>query len=139
VSYGVPAVDRQTMLSLIQSASKRRLARVAKRSTRSIPIDESAASKVLVKELRHLFDVASSLLDEDRERQERPSFASLTGARTVAASGKGVFQHRVMGGSSSAEAATIGQDVEDETRYGLFRGPRYLDGRDRSIPRQHAL
>src|SRR6202034_1404362 len=27
----------------------------------------------------------------------------------------GVFQHRVMGGSSSAKADTIGQDVEEET------------------------
>jgi hypothetical protein len=26
-----------------------------------------------------------------------------------------VFQHRVMGGSSSAKADTIGQDVEEET------------------------
>jgi transposase len=41
-----------------------------------------------------------------------------------------VFQHRVMGGSSSAKADTIGQDMEEETRYGLFRWPRYLYGRD---------
>ena len=50
-----------------------------------------------------------------------------------------VFQHRVMDGSSSATADTIGQNVEEETRYGLFRWPRYLDGRDpclRSRPRR---
>src|SRR5580704_15924381 len=44
-----------------------------------------------------------------------------------------------MGGSSSARADTIGQDMEEETRYGLFRWPRYLDGRDaylRSRPRR---
>jgi len=40
----------------------------------------------------------------------------------------GVFQHRVMGGSSSAKADTIGQDVEEETVHGLFCWPRYLDG-----------
>src|SRR6202046_127449 len=32
-----------------------------------------------------------------------------------AARSSGVFQHRVMGGSSSAKADTIGQDVEEET------------------------
>src|SRR5271156_3617162 len=35
-----------------------------------------------------------------------------------------------MGGSSSVKADTMGQDMEEETRYGLFRWPRYLDGRD---------
>jgi hypothetical protein len=40
----------------------------------------------------------------------------------------GVFQHRVMGGSSSAKADTIGQDVEEEIRDGLICWPRYLDG-----------
>ena len=30
------------------------------------------------------------------------------------------FQHRVMGGSSSSKADRIGQDVEEEIRYGLF-------------------
>jgi transposase len=35
-----------------------------------------------------------------------------------------------MDGSSSAKADTIGQDVEEETRHGLFRWPRYLNGRD---------
>src|SRR5271154_5388258 len=35
-----------------------------------------------------------------------------------------------MGGSSSAKADTFGQDMEEETRYALFRWPRYLDGRD---------
>jgi hypothetical protein len=35
-----------------------------------------------------------------------------------------------MGGSSSTKAATIGPSFEEETRHGLFRWPRYLDGRD---------
>ena len=47
-----------------------------------------------------------------------------------------VFQHRVMGRSSSAKAATIGQNVEEETRYGLFCWPRYLDGRDPRLRRR---
>ncbi len=46
VSYGVSAVDRQTMLAVIQSISKRSLARAAKVSTRSIPSDEAAASQL---------------------------------------------------------------------------------------------
>src|SRR5580693_5415570 len=44
-----------------------------------------------------------------------------------------------MGGNSAAKADTIGQDVEEETRHGLFRWPRYLDGGDpflRSRPRR---
>ena len=39
-----------------------------------------------------------------------------------------VFQHRVMGGSSSTEADRIGNDSEEETRHGLFCWPRYLNG-----------
>jgi hypothetical protein len=35
-----------------------------------------------------------------------------------------------MGGSSSSKAATIGQDVEEEIRHGLFCWARYLNGRD---------
>src|SRR5271169_6988835 len=45
-----------------------------------------------------------------------------------------------MGGSSSSEADRISQDLEEETRYGVFCWPRYLDGRDpclRSRPRRH--
>ena len=41
-----------------------------------------------------------------------------------------VFQHRVIGGSSSTKADSIGGDLEEETCDGLFRWPRYLDGRD---------
>ena len=40
------------------------------------------------------------------------------------------FQHRVMGGSSSAKADTIGQDEEEEVRHGLFCSFRIVDGRD---------
>ena len=69
VSYGVSQADRSAMLAVIQSVSKRRLARAAKVSTRSIPSDEAAASEMLVKEFRRLFDVASALAAEDRERQ----------------------------------------------------------------------
>ena len=69
VSYGVSETDRQTMLAVIHSISKRRLARAAKVSTRSIPSDEAAAAAMLMKEFRRLFDVASALAAEDRERQ----------------------------------------------------------------------
>ena len=69
VSYGVSDTDRQTMLAVIRSVSKRRLARAAKVSTRSIPLDESAVNEMLAKEFRRLFDVASTLAAEDRERQ----------------------------------------------------------------------
>jgi hypothetical protein len=70
VSYGVSEIDRRTMLAVIQSVSKRRLARAAKVSTRSIPSDEAAADAMLVKELRRLFEVASSLAAEDCDREE---------------------------------------------------------------------
>src|SRR5580693_9585159 len=35
-----------------------------------------------------------------------------------------------MGGSSSAKVDTIGRDVEEEIRHGLFCWARYFDGRD---------
>src|ERR1700735_1604232 len=38
--------------------------------------------------------------------------------------GKRLFQHRVMGGSSSTKADRIGADSEEEIRHGLFRWPR---------------
>ena len=69
VSYGVSETDRSTMLAVIRSVSKRRLARAAKVSTRSIPSDEAAANEMRVKEFRRLFDVACSLRDDDRNRQ----------------------------------------------------------------------
>jgi len=62
-------IDLRTMLAVIQSVSKRRLARAAKVSTRSIPSDEAAADAISVKELRRLFDVASALAIEDRDKQ----------------------------------------------------------------------
>ena len=58
------------MLAVIQSVSKRCLARAAKVSTRSIPSDEAAADAMSVKEFRRLFDVASALAADDREREE---------------------------------------------------------------------
>ena len=61
VSYGVSETDRSTMLAVIQSVSKRRLALAAKVSTRSIPSDDAAAGEMLMKEFRRLFDVASAL------------------------------------------------------------------------------
>jgi hypothetical protein len=69
VSYGVSAVDRLTMLAVIQSISKRRLARAAKVSTRTIPSAETAASNMPVKEFRRLFDAASALETDDRGRE----------------------------------------------------------------------
>ena len=68
VSYGVSDCDRSTMLSVIQSVSKRRLARAAKVSTRSIPSDEGTANEMEGEEFRRLFDVASALAAEDREQ-----------------------------------------------------------------------
>ena len=50
------------------------------------------------------------------------------GNQRLAPRSSGVFQHRVMGGSSSSQADRIGQDVEEETRHGLFCWPRYLNG-----------
>ncbi len=69
VSYGVSETDRSKMLSVIRSVSKRRLARAARVSTRTIPLDEPVASEMPVKEFRRLFDVASSLAADDRERK----------------------------------------------------------------------
>ena len=69
VSYGVSETDRSKMLLLIRSVSKRRLARAARVSTRTIPLDEPVASEMPVKEFRRLFDVASSLAADDRERK----------------------------------------------------------------------
>jgi hypothetical protein len=42
--------------------------------------------------------------------------------------GVAIIQHRAMGGSSSTKADSIGGDLEEEIRHGLFRWPRYLDG-----------
>lgn len=68
VSYGVSEPDRASMLEVIRSVSKRKLARVAKMSTRSIPWDFAAASEVSDQELRRLFEVASALADDERKR-----------------------------------------------------------------------
>jgi hypothetical protein len=70
VSYGVSEPDRAVMLAVIQSVSKRRLAPAASVSTRSVPSDEAAANEMPAKELRRLFDVASALVADDREREE---------------------------------------------------------------------
>jgi hypothetical protein len=70
VSYGVSELDRAVMLAVIQSVSKRRLAPAANVSTRSVPSDEAAADEMLAKEFRRLFDVASALAADDREREE---------------------------------------------------------------------
>ena len=68
VSYGVSEIDHRTMLAVIQSVSKRRLARAAKVSTRTIPLNEAAASEMPMKEFKRMFDVASAMGTEDRER-----------------------------------------------------------------------
>jgi hypothetical protein len=44
--------------------------RAAQVSTRSIPSDEAAANEMPVNELRRLFDVASALVADDREREK---------------------------------------------------------------------
>jgi hypothetical protein len=77
-SYGVSENDRSTMLAVIRSVSKRRLARAAKVSTRSIPLDETAAKEMLVKEFGRLFDVGigsgrrKSKWDDRRILEDRP-------------------------------------------------------------------
>ncbi len=69
VSYGVSETDRGSMLAVIRSVSKRRLARAAKVSTRSIPWDEEAAKELSDTELRRLFEAASALADGERKRE----------------------------------------------------------------------
>jgi hypothetical protein len=69
VTYGVSEVDRATMLAVIQSVSKRRLARAAKVSTRSIPWDEGSASGMSDVAVRNLFEEASALMEEGKRRQ----------------------------------------------------------------------
>jgi hypothetical protein len=69
VSYGVSEPDRAVMLAVIQSVSKRRLAPAAKVSTRSVPSDKAAANEMPAKEFRRLFDIASALVVNDRERE----------------------------------------------------------------------
>ena len=44
-----------------------------------------------------------------------------------------VVQNRVVGGSSSTKADSIGGDLEEEIRPGLFCWPRYLDGSEASL------
>jgi hypothetical protein len=69
VSYGVSEIDRQTMLAVVRSISKRRLARAAKVSTRSIPSDDQSDSGISDGDVRRLFEVASTLADEDRKQE----------------------------------------------------------------------
>jgi hypothetical protein len=69
VSYGVSETDRLMMLAVIRSVSKRRLARAAKASTRSIPGDEVATRGISDMELRRYFDVACALGREDRKQE----------------------------------------------------------------------
>ncbi|HTR14232.1 MAG TPA: hypothetical protein VMI72_13515, partial [Roseiarcus sp.] len=70
ISYGVSEIDRVPMLGVIRSVSKRRLARAAKVSTRSIPSEEEAAKKLSDTELRGLFEAASALAVEERKQGE---------------------------------------------------------------------
>jgi hypothetical protein len=69
VSYGVSEPNRAAMVAVIRSVSKRKLARAAKVSTRTNPSDEGTANEMEAKEFRRLFDVASTLAAEDRDRQ----------------------------------------------------------------------
>ena len=70
VSYGVSEPDRAAMVAVVRSVSKRKLARAAKVSTRSIPWDEEEAKEISDTELRRLFDVARALAEEGRKRRE---------------------------------------------------------------------
>src|SRR5262249_52346172 len=70
VSYGVSDADRASMLAVIGSVSKRKLARAAKVSTRSIPGDKPGMKDFSDADLRRLFEVASGLAEEARKPRE---------------------------------------------------------------------
>jgi hypothetical protein len=67
VSYGISVADRQQMLTVIQSVSKRRLARAAHVSTRTIPSSLAAANEMPDKDLRRIFAEASALVEEKQK------------------------------------------------------------------------
>jgi hypothetical protein len=67
VSYGTSEIDREKMLAVVQSVSKRQLARAAHISTRSIPLTLAVANEMSEKEFRRLFEAASALADETRK------------------------------------------------------------------------
>jgi len=71
VSYGVPETDRENMLTVIQSVSKRKLERAAHVSTRSIPLSPDEANEMSEKEFRRIFSEASALAEERRKLAER--------------------------------------------------------------------
>lgn len=67
ISYGLSVDDRKRMLAVIQSISKRRLARAAHISTRTIPSSLAEASEMPDMQLRAIFAQASSLVGEQRK------------------------------------------------------------------------
>jgi hypothetical protein len=67
VSYGIAETDREKMLEVIHSVSKRQLALAAHVSTRTIPTSLAEANEMPEKEFRRLFQEASSLHDEARK------------------------------------------------------------------------
>ena len=69
VSYGVSDTARASMFAVIRSVSKRKLARAAQVSTRSIPSDEIAAGELSDAELRLLFEVAAALAEGERKQE----------------------------------------------------------------------
>ena len=71
VSYGVSETDRENMLAVIQSVSKRKLERAAHVSTRSIPSSPDEANEMSEKEFRRIFSEASALAEERRKLAER--------------------------------------------------------------------
>ncbi len=70
VSYGISETDREKMLAVIQSVSKRQLARTAHVSTRTIPETLDEANEMSEQEFRRLFSEASALVEEKEEFAE---------------------------------------------------------------------
>jgi hypothetical protein len=67
VSYGISVADREQMLAMIQSVSKRQLARAAHVSIRTIPSSLADANEMPDKELRRILVEASALAEEKRK------------------------------------------------------------------------
>jgi hypothetical protein len=67
VSYGTSETDREKMLTVIKSVSKRKLAAAAHVSTRSIPETLADAVEMSEEDFRHLFEVASGVANEKQK------------------------------------------------------------------------
>jgi len=64
VSYGISETDREKMLAVMHSVSKRKLEKAAHISMRSIPTTLAEANEMPEKDFRRLFEEASALAEE---------------------------------------------------------------------------